>query len=213
MSFLRYGLGKFRCCIWKEKFASVYQSTLAWYGQVWCFGDESPKIHGRRNKFRGYPCTRVHQSRMTEQFTHAWMLLGGRVTVPRSRSFSDCALCLSPSRWYAGVPSPGGDHKRACARRQQRPPDHHCTRQLCVHSRVSRDSEQFHRHTLGHNLCRSIRTPLRTSKLDIQTVKLPRSWKWTIQHRLKDATDPSLKSGVVSACLQGHTPNDCGFKL
>ena len=89
MSFLRYGLGKFRCCIWKEKFASVYQSTLAWYGQVWCFRDESPKIHGRPNKFRGCPCTRVHQSRMTEQFTRAWMLLGGRVTVPRSRNFSD----------------------------------------------------------------------------------------------------------------------------
>ena len=60
MSFLRYGLGNFRSCIWKEKFASVYQSTLAWYGQVWCFCDESPKIHGRRNKFRGCPCTRVH---------------------------------------------------------------------------------------------------------------------------------------------------------
>ena len=90
MSFLRYGLGKFRCCIWKEKFASVYQSTLAWYGQVWCFSDESPKIHGRRNKFRGCPCTRVHQLRMTEQFTRAWMLLGGCVTVPRSRNFSDC---------------------------------------------------------------------------------------------------------------------------
>ena len=49
------------------------------------------------------------------------------------------------------VPSPGCDHKRACARRQQRPPDDHCTCQLCVYSRVSRDSEQFHRHTLGHN--------------------------------------------------------------
>ena len=32
------------------------------------------------------------------------------------------------------------------------------------------------------------------SKLDIRTVQLPRSWKWTIHHRLKDATDPSLKS-------------------
>ena len=94
MSFLRYGLGKFRCCIWKEKFASVYQSTLAWYGQVWCFGDESPKFHGRRNKFRGCPCTRVHQSRMAKQFTRALMLPGGRVTVPRSRNFSD---------WYCSV--------------------------------------------------------------------------------------------------------------
>ena len=32
-----------------------FQSTLAWYGQVWCFSDESPKIDGRRNKFRGVP--------------------------------------------------------------------------------------------------------------------------------------------------------------
>ena len=45
--------------------------TLAWYGQVWCFSDESPNFHGRRNKFRGCPFTRVHQSRMTEQFTRA----------------------------------------------------------------------------------------------------------------------------------------------
>ena len=29
-------------------------------------------------------------------------------------------------------------------------------------------------------------------KLDIRAVQLPRSWKWTIQHRLKDPTDPSL---------------------
>ena len=43
VSFLRYGLWNFRCCIWKEKLASVYQSTLAWYGQVWCFCDKSPK--------------------------------------------------------------------------------------------------------------------------------------------------------------------------
>ena len=60
MSFLRYGLGNFRCCIWKEKFSSVYQSTLAWHGQVSCFSDESPKIHGCRNKFRGCPeCTDI----------------------------------------------------------------------------------------------------------------------------------------------------------
>ena len=39
------------------------------------------------------------------------------------------------------------------------------------------------------------------SKLDIRTVQLPRSWKWTIQ----DATDPSLKSGVVYEL----TCNDC----
>ena len=45
MSFLRYmyGLGNFRCCIWKEKFASLYQSTLAWYGQVWCFVTKARK--------------------------------------------------------------------------------------------------------------------------------------------------------------------------
>ena len=43
----------------KREVCLVYQSTLAWYGQVWsrCFCDESPKIHGRRNKFRGCPCT------------------------------------------------------------------------------------------------------------------------------------------------------------
>ena len=92
-----YGLRKFRCFIWKDKFASVYQSTLAWYGQVWCFCDESPKFHGRRNKFRGCPCTRVHQSRMTEQFTRAQMLLGGRVTVPWSRNFSDCSVSTCTS--------------------------------------------------------------------------------------------------------------------
>ena len=46
------------------------------------------RSHGRRNKFRGCPCTRGHQSRMTKQFTRAYMLLGGRVTVPRSRNFS-----------------------------------------------------------------------------------------------------------------------------
>ena len=87
-----------RPSLWKDKFASVYQSTLAWYGQVWCFCDESPKFHGRRNKFRGCPCTRVHQSRMTKQFTRALMLLGGRVTVPRSRNFSDCWTRVRQSR-------------------------------------------------------------------------------------------------------------------
>ena len=110
MSFLRYGLGKFRCCIWKDKFASVYQSTLAWYGQVWCFSDESLKIHGRRNKFRGCPCTRVHQSRMTEQFTRAWMLLGGHVTVPRSRNFSDCSSLVESLRSRATYRSSLGSY-------------------------------------------------------------------------------------------------------
>ena len=74
MSFLRYGLGNFRSCIWKEKFASVYQSTLAWYSQVWCFCDESPKIHGHRNKFRGCPCTRVHWSRRSRNFLDWWSI-------------------------------------------------------------------------------------------------------------------------------------------
>ena len=50
-----------------------------------------PEIHGRRDKFRGFPCTRVHQSHTTDQFTRAYMLLGGRVTVPRPRKFSDCS--------------------------------------------------------------------------------------------------------------------------
>ena len=36
-------------------------------------------------------------------------------------------------------------------------------------------------------------------------MQLPRSWKWTIQHQLKDATDQSLKSGVVYEL----TCNDC----
>ena len=31
MSFLRYGLGNFRCCIWKEKFSSVYLDIIRHY--------------------------------------------------------------------------------------------------------------------------------------------------------------------------------------
>ena len=39
MPFLRHGLGNFRCCIWKEKFASVY---VRWRGMVRC-GAFAPK--------------------------------------------------------------------------------------------------------------------------------------------------------------------------
>ena len=41
---------------------------------------------------------------MTKQFTRALMLLGGRVTVPRSRNFSDCGIrgvesgCTNPKK-------------------------------------------------------------------------------------------------------------------
>ena len=49
------------------------------------------------------------------------------------------------------------------------------------------------------------RTDSILSKLDIRTVQSPRSWKWTIQHRLKDATESSLKYGVVYEL----TCNDC----
>ena len=76
----------FRCCIWKDKFASVYQSTLAWNGQVWCFCDESPNIHGRRNKFRGCPCTVV----WTESYERGLSAAGEKLHAPEC-SFSPAA--------------------------------------------------------------------------------------------------------------------------
>ena len=52
-------LGIFAAAFWKEKFASVYQSTPVWYGPVWCFRPGSYHTAARIDQIRNYgPGTR-----------------------------------------------------------------------------------------------------------------------------------------------------------